>query len=334
MLRFNAVKLTSKGEDYSYDVVIMIGTEEYTITPDNGVYTIQGKDITGNITITVTETAPTVEDHTVTFQGSGVDDVTSGTENQKVANNGTYTFKLKPVDGYEYSVSAVMGTEAKTVTKTGEANDDGSYTYTVEDITANLTITIEKSDLKVEVNEYVVLKGDATQNESDKVVYLVTATQTLDDNKTLGYNISESETADYKPMYLKTYTVKETNAETGEESSRKVQMYSYLVILDKAANGENDAFNEEVAAEKIAVLNVAPTVLPETFNVNKSNVTEGNAVGTVDINDAQLVHDMYNAMYKAFDEAVSMEKFLLADVNGDRTIGVQDAAAIVTEILK
>ena len=52
-----------------------------------------------------------------------------------------------------------------------------------------------------------------------------------------------------------------------------------------------------------------------------------------DINDAQLVYDMYNAKYDGFD-TVSVEKFLRADMNGTKNLDVKDAAAVVSEILK
>jgi hypothetical protein len=53
----------------------------------------------------------------------------------------------------------------------------------------------------------------------------------------------------------------------------------------------------------------------------------------VDANDAQLVYNMYNAMYSAFTEQVTMEKFLCADVNGDAVINVNDATAIINMLL-
>ena len=43
---------------------------------------------------------------------------------------------------------------------------------------------------------------------------------------------------------------------------------------------------------------------------------------------------MYNAMYSAFSDEVTIEKFLRADVTGDRTVNVQDARMIIDEILR
>lgn len=62
------------------------------------------------------------------------------------------------------------------------------------------------------------------------------------------------------------------------------------------------------------------------MDVNKSE--------KVDANDAQLTYNMYNAMYSAFSDEVTIEKFLRADVTGDRTVNVQDARMIIDEILR
>ena len=58
-----------------------------------------------------------------------------------------------------------------------------------------------------------------------------------------------------------------------------------------------------------------------------------NQTGTTDVNDAQFVYNVYNAVYESF-EAASRAQLLAADVNGDKTVNVSDAAAIVSIILK
>lgn len=56
-----------------------------------------------------------------------------------------------------------------------------------------------------------------------------------------------------------------------------------------------------------------------------------NMTGFVDINDAQLVYDMYNGKYDDFT-TINMHRFLNADVNADKKITVTDAAAVVSAI--
>lgn len=56
-----------------------------------------------------------------------------------------------------------------------------------------------------------------------------------------------------------------------------------------------------------------------------------NMTGHVDINDAQLVYDMYNGKYPDFTK-IDMQRFLNADVVPDKKITVADAAAVVSGI--
>ena len=59
-----------------------------------------------------------------------------------------------------------------------------------------------------------------------------------------------------------------------------------------------------------------------------------NQSAEVDVNDAQLTCDMYQAkMYEDFT-LVTMDKFLEADVTGNGTVNVEDAAAIVAQLIK
>ena len=288
-------------QKYEYTVVIKIGEETYSCTPENNVYTIAGNAITGDIEINVTRKQVSFDVHNVVFEGSGKEDVVDGTAAVQVEHGKAYTFNLLMADGYAYTVTAAMGgTEAVTPVKAETANEDGSYTYTIGNVTADLKIVIEKSDLKVEVNEYVDLDG--------KTVFLVTATQSVADGKTLAY--------DGNVMYLK-------NFKDADDADGMQVMYSYLVEV-----GINETLKVEDAAAKITVIDGKATDLTDdeyTYNVNESPA--------LDINDAQLVYDMYNNVYQNID-TVGMQKFLRGDVNGDRKIDVGDTAAVVNEILE
>jgi hypothetical protein len=59
-----------------------------------------------------------------------------------------------------------------------------------------------------------------------------------------------------------------------------------------------------------------------------------NKTGKVDASDAQLTYNMYNAVYSAFDTEATAEKFLRADVNGDKSVNVEDATAIIGSLLQ
>ena len=96
-----------------------------------------------------------------------------------------------------------------------------------------------------------------------------------------------------------------------------------------------------------AYLVIAPTLSVEDAAA-KLGITAGEAAGTVsyggdvngsnvvDINDAQLVYDLYNAHYSDFT-TVSMYKFLCADVSdgtpeGSTLLNVSDAVAVISKI--
>ena len=94
--------------------------------------------------------------------------------------------------------------------------------------------------------------------------------------------------------------------------------YAWLVIVD---NGQT--LTQEEAAAKVAISAADNVVtITRSFDVNMT--------GKVDVNDAQLVYDMYNGTYRDFNQ-VSVEKFLRADVNATKVVDHTDAVAIVNQ---
>ena len=128
-----------------------------------------------------------------------------------------------------------------------------------------------------------------------RVMYLVTVQGTLADGQVYTY--------DGHPMYY----------------SEKYQAYCYLVISDQALPTVR-----EDAAAKIATAAATAENVVYDYDVNGTKV--------VDVNDAQLVYNMYNAVYDNF-ETVSMMTFLRADVNGSRDLNVEDVSAVVNAIV-
>ena len=61
-----------------------------------------------------------------------------------------------------------------------------------------------------------------------------------------------------------------------------------------------------------------------------SGDVDGN--GSVDMNDARLIQDLYQAKYDTFD-TITMMKYLRADVNGDRKVDIRDVAWVTWKIL-
>ena len=288
--------------NYAYTVEVTAGGK--SVTPDydeaTKTYTIPGKEITGNVVITVTKAASKAQ---INFAGSGVADVVNGSTSQTAEPGQDFKFSINKENGYAYTVTAKKadGT-AVTVTE----NSDGTYTIAGADIAAGdvITVTVEKNLIEpkytIEVNEYV--KIDANAEGKPQSVFLITAKLnagvTLADGKVLAYG----------------------NNAMFQNAKRYGGAYAYLVISDKTLD------EVKAEAEKAGQITEVDATA-QTFNVNG----DVNGTGLVDINDAQLVYNIYKAKYDNFD-ATTMVMFLAADMNDSRTVTVEDAAAVVAKI--
>lgn len=270
-------KLT-KADGYNYTVTVTAGGNTVTATATTeGVYTISGADIKGELIITVEKTAIVIPTTTITITGD-TDDVQGGLI--LTAKNGEdTTFKINKKDGYTYTVKA--GDTELTVGADGTVTIPGSLLTG-----APLTVTVTKTAVNpysVEVYEYVKLDGQS--------IWLVVAKS----DSVLAYGADT--------MF----------------SSEKYGGYCWLVI---SAENADTVKTEAIGAVKAGSGTAAAVVY--TGDVN--------ATGKVDVNDAQLVYNIYNTEYASFD-ALSRAKFLAADVNGDHTVTVLDAAAVVNTVL-
>lgn len=296
-------KFTLNGETgYVYDMTVTVGGEKVVPAYDEATkaYTIDGNKITGDIVITVNESENEAQ---IIFAGNGAEDVEGGQATRTATPGQNFVFKINKVTGYTYTVTA---TKADNTAVTVTENPEGTYTIAGADIKAGdvITITVEKKQIEtkytIEVNEYVKLDKNA-ENKAQSV-FLITAkldgSAKLADGKVLAYGND--------PMFR--------NAERYEGA------YAYLVISDKSL--------AEVKAEAEADGKITEVdVTAQTFNING----DVNGTGLVDINDAQLVYNIYNAKYDSFD-TTTMAMFLAADVNNSKTVDVKDAAAVVAKI--
>lgn len=270
-------KLT-KADGCNYTVTVTAGGNTVTATATTeGVYTISGADIKGELIITVEKTAIVIPTTTITITGD-TDDVQGGLI--LTAKNGEdTTFKINKKDGYTYTVKA--GDTELTVGADGTVTIPGSLLTG-----APLTVTVTKTAVNpysVEVYEYVKLDGQS--------IWLVVAKS----DSVLAYRADTMFT------------------------SEKYGGYCWLVI---SAENADTVKTEAIAAVKAGSGTAAAAVY--TGDVN--------GTGNIDVNDAQLVYNIYNTEYTSFD-ALSRAKFLAADVNGDHTVTVLDAAAVVNTVL-
>ena len=246
-------------DGYTYNMAVIIGGKGYTgfksVSNEDGTttYTIPGADVTGDIIINSNKQVKQPETFTVTFDGAG-----AGEANGKssVKENTNYTFTVAKQENFEYTITATMGGKAVTVT------EGANNTYTIDNVTGNLVITIEKKStltMEVAVSEYVQM--------DNKTVFLVTVTGTPEEGKAFAYGDNV--------MYKTTAY--------GEN------VYSWLVIVDK-----NEVFTVATAEANINQASATAEEVKQSYDVNET--------GVVDINDAQLTYDIYSGKYTDFEK--------------------------------
>ena len=272
-------------------------------------YTLDGSKLTGDengeITITINVYAWRNQ-ITIGVGGNGAEDFDNGNELTCYPTE-NYTFTVNKSEYYDYTVTATYWQKKlsgywDTVRLTVRDNGDGTYTIVrmpeiierYELANVDVTITITKTAKAVDPDavaayEYVQLDG--------KTVVLVTVTGRLGSGKVFTY--------DGNTMF--------------KAANYGFNVYSWLLILDKGEVLDVDALKADVIS-KLALADGTATTINQAYDVNKSR--------RMDINDAQLVYDIYNGTYLDFTK-VSMEKFLLADVNCDKMVNSADAVVIV-----
>lgn len=119
-----------------------------------------------------------------------------------------------------------------------------------------------------------------------------------------------------------------------------VMTNAWLVIVDKDV-----PFTVDDALAKLTYTNrrrTDNTNVQLPLPVGRASSTDVNGSGKVDVNDAQLIFDIYNGVYQTFCKTnrtgstyvepqigATMTKFLCADVNKDMKVTLNDAAALV-----
>ena len=231
----------NKAANFNYSVNATADNKIIAVTQNgNGSYVIAGKDVIGNLVISVTKTELPANTTVVEFTGNGSGEVVGGT-NQLAPIGQDFIFEITPEAGYNYSVKAfVSGEEVEAITKN---ETDGTYTIAADYITdAGITVEVTKVrhvDASLSISEYVKLDG--------AVVYLVTCGSELAADETLVY--------DGEPMYFSeqydafAWLVISTSEPTVEEISSHIstaKAVSETLKADYDVNGtgkvdENDA---------------------------------------------------------------------------------------------
>ena len=344
--------------DYAFAGSTMGGSDVTVI--DNGDGSFKVSNVTGNLVIRSDRTPKT---YTVTVTGTGAADATAAATATYATN---YTFTLNKDEGYDYTVAVTIGGKDY---NPALAVDGKTYTISGTSITGNIAINVTKT-VKIPENTtvnfvgsgsgdivggtsqtgktgenftftidekagytYTVKLGDEALTETNGEYTIpgakltgtaLTVTVTKTANWTV--NVKTYVQLDGKNVYLITVS---GNVEAGKAlaydgnvmfTSTKYNAAAYLII-----SADSEEAVKAAAQGKISTRSATAEAIAYTGDVNGTN--------KVDVNDAQLVYDIYNAQHEGF-ATVSMLKFLRADVNGDKTVDVKDATAIISSVLK
>lgn len=294
---YRVIYSVDNGDPFVHTVIaVPTANDDGTLT-----YTIPGKEIVGGVEIWID---PNTESGIpVVFTGNGVEDAASGNASS-MGKNMPYYFTLNQRESCDYTVTAYYQPLATPTASKRPATvrSLGNGKYVVEAVNYNdyLYVYARSWNLVVKVEKVSHSAEEVTVSKylelNDKTMMLVTVKGTPEGGSAFTYNGNT--------MY--------------KVEGYGTDRYAWLVIVDKG-----QTLTQEEAAAKVAI-SAADNVVTITpsFDVNMT--------GKVDVNDAQLVYDMYNGAYSDFTQ-VSVEKFLRADVNATKVVDHTDAVAIVNQ---
>lgn len=294
---YRVIYSVDNGDPFVHTVIaVPTANDDGTLT-----YTIPGKEIVGGVEIWID--ANTESGIPVVFTGNGVEDAASGNASS-MGKNMPYYFTLNQRESCDYTVTAYyQPLSTPTASKRpATVRSLGNGKYVVEAVNYNdyLYVYAHSWNLVVKVEKVSHSAEEVTVSKylelNDKTMMLVTVKGTPEGGSAFTY--------DGNTMY--------------KVEGYGTDRYAWLVIVDKG-----QTLTQEKAAAKVAI-SAADNVVTITqgFDVNMT--------GKVDVNDAQLVYDMYNGTYSDFTK-VSVEKFLRADVNATKVVDHTDAVAIVNQ---
>lgn len=267
-------------------------------------YTIPGSKIDGTVYFIIsTRTNDEYPGYAVLVTGNGAEDQAPG-NGTSVPKDMPYYLRLNERENCTYKVTAYyqpLSSTSTAVNMPAKVRSLGNGKYVVDPIpdtklsqyaySWRLVVNVEKVSQNAEE-----VSVSRYLELNDKTMMLITVKGTPEGGKAFTYGGNT--------MY--------------KVEGYGTDQYAWLVIVDKG-----QTLTQEEAAAKVAI-SAADNVVTITpsFDVNMT--------GKVDVNDAQLVYDMYNGTYSDFTK-VSVEKFLRADVNATKVVDHTDAVAIVNQ---
>lgn len=344
---------------YNYEITASMGGEKVTCECENNTYTI--RNVTGPLVISATQTPktyeirflwnddaeteaqspqmipygtdyeftfPTKANHSVSMDsiryvhntGSSVNgfasDNTFTIQGTAITDDIVVTFKSTQTNAIVTANGDISELAYETSATPGEAytfsvNKDALYTYTIVVTVNNVEVKLTETDGGI----YTIAAEDV---QIGTIQITITKTLILTDFQVLEY--LQLDSTKMWRIFIKTEKMSGRNymyKDTQLFWSDKYSGYCTLVIAQEMPTIQNGDMTLQASSE-IAV--------DYGMDVNKT--------GHIDANDAQLIHNIYNAYFTDFDEKATIEMFLRADINGDGTVNTTDAVAIVSHIVQ
>lgn len=358
-------------EDFLYTITATVDGEPVSVTDHkDGTYTIPGKFVTGDLTVTSVRSPKTFP---VTINGQDV------TGEKTASYNVPYSFQLNRKTGYNYTVKVTI--DGKAYTRFTLEND--KYTIPGTDITGEIVITVTKVKKSSGTSTSPSGSTGTAAGTSFPVAFTGCGGADASGNKSVkkgndysfrikqeeGYRYEVSVQIDGKTVAhtydaeKDTYTIP-GNAVTGnidivvtkivvpvvrEYITLDEQSIYLILVTGKVPAGQVPKFDGQsmyrsdvypgytwllqtseseeavrLMAEENLTIAEGKTEASADYSGNVNRSTE------LDINDAQLVYDMYTALYRL--EELPVLEFLGADVNGDGCVNVLDVEWILNAL--
>ncbi len=334
---------------YDYTFTATVGDDPATVIDNNGgSYTVQ--NVTGPLKIINVKRTPKI--YSVTVAGSGSGDVQASA----TATYGQdFHFAVNQTELMQYAVSAVVDGRRVSLTNVGN-----TYTIAGQDVTGPVTITVAK--VTADGTTLVLFVGSGAADVDGGTE------QTCRSGSAFTFGLNADESCDYVvlvegqtlqgtggrytiPANLVSGAILTVSVTKTTQLTVDVQVTEYLsgrVWLVKASL--------TVPVGKMLTYDGAPMLYvpargaymyvvdaePTTEQARRAISTavgqadsltvngDANDSGLLDVNDAQLVYDMYMGMYRFNNLTQAM--WLRANANGDQTIDILDVQCILQSL--
>ena len=334
---------------YNYTFTATVGDDPATVIDNNGgSYTVQ--NVTGPLKISNVKRTPKI--YSVTVAGSGSGDVQASA----TATYGqSFQFTVNQTELMQYAVSAVVDGRRVSLTQVGN-----TYTIAGQDVTGPVTITVAK--VTADGTTLVLLVGSGAEEVAGGTE------QTCRSGSAFTFSLNADESCDYVVL-VEGQTLQGTGGQYTIPANL-VSGAILTVSVTKTTRLTADVRVSEYLSGRVWLVEASLTVPvgkmltydgapmlyvpargaymyvvdaePTTEQARRAISTavgqadsltingDANDSGLLDVNDAQLVYDMYMRMYALNDLTQAM--WLRADANGDQTIDILDVQCILQSL--